>query len=72
MFLHALSVTGTSVNCLEVCLGLQPAFELPGLEEGLDVTCGLDSIQDKVQLPPPEATYILDATLYFVEGIVIG
>lgn len=24
MFLHAISVTGTSVNCLEVCLGLQP------------------------------------------------
>lgn len=36
------------------------------------MTCGLDSIQDKVQLPPPEVTHVLDGTLYFVEGIVIA
>lgn len=60
------------MNGLEVCLGLQPAFELPVLEEGLDVTCGLDSIQDEVQLLPPGATHILEATLCFLEGIVVG
>lgn len=70
MFLHAVSVTGTSVTCL-VCLGLQPAFELQAWRRG-SWDLWLDSIQDKVQLLPPEAIYILDATLYFVEGMVIG